>query len=434
MRVLLINPPLTTSFPAGVYPMGLGYIGAVLRQLHCDVEVLDIRLNKYDESYVKKFLKKNSGKYDLAGIGGMVTAYRYIKWLAETIKKYNKRAVVCAGGSVSTAGELLLKKSDVDIVCKGEGEKVVTGIVEAMRSNLSFTTVPNILMRSGYDVISTKYEPPMEIDSIPFPAWDLFDMETYTKTPFIAPTNARRITMIIERGCPFECTFCYRNFGRVIRYRNVEKVIEEMKEVVGRYGIGHIDFLDEIFNANTNHVKELCNRIIQEGIKITWRCIGRTNLADKETLQLMYDAGCRWVGYGVETGSQEMLDRMRKKQKIADIEKSIRISREVGLVVTGTFIIGMPGETEETVRETRDFFERNKIFNVPFFPVPFPGTFLYDECLKKGLIRDEEKFIYSLEKDATDLVINLTDMPDRKLIALREGLKNEFGSKYPVFS
>ena len=432
MDALLINPPLNTAYPTkGAYPMGLGYIGAMLRQAQCGVEVLDINLNGYDQNFLTDFLKNTQGKYKLFGIGSMVTAYQYSKWLSKQIKKYTPDALVLAGGSLCTAGELLLRNSDIDIVCIGEGEKVITDIVEAIRSNKDFALISNILLKRGRDIISTRRESPMDIDSISFPAWDLFEMDQYTKNSYLVPTNVPSITMITERGCPFNCTFCYRNFGRKTRHRNVNNVIEEIKTVIDRYGIGHIDFLDEIFNVNPIQVKELCKNIIHEGIKITWRCIGRTDLVDKETLEIMYGAGCKWIGYGIESGSQEMLNRMNKRQKIENVDKSIALSRKVGMIVTGTFIIGMPGETEQTIQESREFFKRNEIFNIPFFPVPYPGTILYEECKGRGLISNEESYIASLNKDATELTINLTEIPDSRLIELRNNLINEFETLIP---
>ena len=432
MEVLLINPPLLTSQPvSGIYPMGLGYIGAMLRKTQCNVDVLDIRLNKHDNTYVDSFLKKSRGKYKLFGISGMVTTYKYTKWISSIIKSYNPKAFVLAGGSMSTAGELLVKNSSIDAVCIGEGEKVALDIVEAISKNKNIEDVPNILFKRVDKLHYTAQEAPMDINSIPFPAWDLFDMERYTKNSYLVPVKTPGITMITERGCPFECIFCYRNFGRKIRYRDSSKVIEEIKMAIDRYGIGHIDFLDEIFNAKPKQVKDLCTNIIKEGIKITWRCIGRTDLVDRETLQLMYDAGCRWIGYGIESGSQEMLNRMNKRQTIERIEQSIKLSREAGMIVTGTFIIGMPGETEKTIQESSDFYERNKLFNVPFFPVPYPGALLYENCKKKGLIKDEEAYVISLGKDATELIINLTNLSDSRLIELKDNLIKKFVDYIP---
>ena len=403
MNILLINLPINTSYPPSVYPMGLGYLGAILIKKQCHVDVLDIRLNNYDQKFVLDYLKTHGAEYDLFAMSGMVTTYKYAKWLSSQIREYSKKAVICVGGSISTAGELILKNSETNIVCLGEGEKVISDLVDALHSNKSFECVANILFRDGNNIVQTKHEPPMDIDLIPMPAWGLFDMHRYASMSFMVPVKTPKITMLIERGCPFECTFCYRNFGRKMRCRSVDNIIEEIKIVIDRFGIGHIDFLDEIFNGNVKQVKELCSRIIAEKINITWRCIGRTNLLDKEILQLMFEAGCKWIGYGIESGSQEMLNKMNKKQKVADIEESIKLSRKAGMIVTGTFIIGMPGETETTIEDTRQFCIRNEIFNKPFFPIPYPGTLLYEYCRENNIITGDEKYILSLEKDIAEL-------------------------------
>lgn len=433
MNVLLINPPLNTTCPAdGAYPMGLAYIGAVLKKKGCGIEVLDASLCRYSRQDVSRFLETNREKFDIYAVSAMVTAYKYSKWLSAEIRRYNPHSLIIAGGSICTAGKLLLENSDFDAICIGEGENVIAQLFEAHKEGGDISSIPNLMVKKG-DEVRCKIKPkPVDIDSIPLPAWELFDMERYTGTPYLVNVKTPGITMITSRGCPFECTFCYRNFGRKIRIRKTENIIKEITSAIDRFAIGHIDFLDEIFNSDIEKIKALCSAIIEQKIKITWRCIGRTDFADRESLELMYEAGCRWIGYGIESGSQEMLDRMKKHQEIGDIEKSIRLSREAGLTVTGTFIIGMPGENEKTIEENRQFFRRNNIFNVPFFPVPYPGTSLYDECAQNGLIKDDEEYICLLEKDATELMINLTDMPDEKLIETRENMINEFSGLIPV--
>ncbi len=432
MNVLLINSPLKTNCPAqGAYPMGLAYIGAVLKNKGCTVEVLDGGPGKQSEESVSSFFKARGNKFDLVAFSGMVTTYKYAKWLAATIRKHNPRAIIVAGGSICTAGELLLENSDFDAVCVGEGEDVAARLYDVLNEGKEISSIANLMVKKEGKIHYPIESKPVDIDSIPLPCWDLFDMESYTKTPYLVNVKTPSITMITSRGCPFECTFCYRNFGRKIRHRKVDDIMEEIKSAVELFGIGHIDFLDEIFNADLEKVKALCSKIISEKIQITWRCIGRTDFADKETLGLMYEAGCRWIGYGIESGSQKMLDRMKKHQKIENIENTIQMSRDAGLIVTGTFIIGMPGEDEKTIEENRKFFRRNKLFNIPFFPVPYPGTALYGECRQKGLIKDEEEYICALDKDATELTINLTDFTDEKLIETRETLIAEFSNLIP---
>jgi len=154
MQALLINPPINTSLPAdGVYPMGLGYIAAILKQEGVAVDVLDIRLNGYDKTYVSDFLKKNKGKYDLYGIGGMVTTYSYMKWLSREIRNVSPRAIIIAGGSICTAGELLLQQSEVDIVGIGDGENTVQAIARCLAGNGDFSAVPNALVKKDGGVV-----------------------------------------------------------------------------------------------------------------------------------------------------------------------------------------------------------------------------------------------------------------------------------------
>jgi len=271
-------------------------------------------------------------------------------------------------------------------------------------------------------ILHTRREEPMNIDEVPLPAWDLFDMDQYTAVSYLVPVTTRSITMITGRGCPYNCSFCYRNFGRRLRHRRIDSIVEEMHEVVDRYGIGHIDFLDEIFNVDRDYVIALCKRMIAERFRFTWRCTGRADLVDRELLQLMHEAGCRWIGYGIESGSQKMLDGMGKRQRVENVERSIQLARDAGIIVTGTFILGLPGETEESIKETEQFMIRNRIFNVPFFPVPYPGTRLFDDCAEKNILACDESFIRSLERDATELTFNFSNLSDAKLLQIRDEL------------
>jgi anaerobic magnesium-protoporphyrin IX monomethyl ester cyclase len=428
MKILLINPKIHTNLSPGSFPLGLGYVGAILKKHEHTVEALDIRGNNYSEDEVEGFLINNVNNYDVICIGGMITVYLEIKKLISLIKKIKPSVPIIVGGTAaSSVPHLVLSKTDADILCIGEGEISVIEILDTLAGNGDLKQVKGIAFKKEGEIC---FNPPRELiqdlDSVPFPLWDIFPMEKYINAQLIIPrSNSKGINLISGRGCPFRCIYCYRNFGNSVRMRSVDNVINEIKELNKKFGITHFEFQDELFTINKARVREFCNKLITEKMDITWRCLGRADLVDYDSLVLMKKAGCHWIGYGMESGSQKMLDIMQKNLKVDQIKNAIRISRQAGLEVTGTFMIGLPGESVETINETIQFCKEMKIFNDFFFTVPYPGTKLYTELIKSGAIIEEEDFVLKLSGDMTGLKINMTPFSDDELFNLKRNAEKE---------
>lgn len=431
MKILLINPPIQTQLSPGSFPLGLGYIAAVLRDKGYQVDAFDIRGYRYSEQLVEEKVRKYVDIYDVIGIGGMITVFPYIKWLTSIIKKYNVEIPIIVGGTLaSSIPELLLTKTNTDIACIGEGENTVKEILEVLENNGNLEKIRGIAYRKEKKIYQTSpRELIKNLDEIPFPAWDLFPMERYYYENLIVNRGGTRgINLISGRGCPFQCVYCYRNFGRTVRLRSIDNVMEEIKMLQKNYGITHFEFQDELFTIKKERVHEFCSKIIKDNLDLTWRCLGRADLVDFETLELMKKAGCHWIGYGMESGSQKMLDIMNKNLKVEQTKNAIQISRQAGLEVTGTFMIGMPGETYETIQETIEFCKEMEIFNEIFFTVPYPGTLLYERLKNDNFIKDEEKFVFQISGDMINLHINMTNFSDKELIDMKKQAEDEIRS------
>lgn len=428
MKILLINPRIHTNLSPGSFPLGLGYIGAVLKEKGFSVDALDIRGCSFSDAEVENFLKTSINNFDVICIGGMITVYVEIQKLILLIKKYKPNIPVIVGGTVaSSVPNLILQKTKADILCIGEGEITVLEILETLIGKCNLDSVRGIAYRKGEQLF---FNPPrdliQDLDSVPFPLWDIFPMEKYINAQLIVPRfGGKGINLISGRGCPFRCIYCYRNFGNSVRLRSVDNVITEMKELYKIFGITHFEFQDELFTINKARVIEFCNKLIAEKMQVTWRCLGRADLVDFESLALMKKAGCHWIGYGMESGSQKMLDIMQKKLHVDQIKNAIRISREAGLEVTGTFMIGLPGESVETIKETIEFCKEMEIFNEIFFTVPYPGTQIFNELKEKGSFTDDEDFVIKLSGDMTGLQINMTNFSDTELVDLKRNAEKE---------
>ncbi len=413
---LLINPPCRAAY---LVPIGLGYIASVIKKEGYSVKILDINALKLSDEEVRETIKKL--EFDIAGIGGLTPTYKYVKWLADTIKTYKPDVTVVAGNMVATAHpELLLRNSRVDIAVIDEGEATIRELVPAILNKKDFSEIDGIFYKSKDNEIlkTSPRKRILDLDSLPFPAWDLFPMEIYLDNPM----QARTMVVSAVRGCPYECTFCSHPFGRRVTFRSAGSIVEEIKELKERYNIKMTGFSDDLFLINRKLVLEFCDRMIAEKVNIEWGCAARVNLVDDSLLRNMRLAGCVELGYGFESGSQAMLDRMKKRVTVKQAEEAVKVTRRAGMKITGSFILGMPGETESTIKETLDFIKRTRLpMRRFFYATPYPKTELYEFAKQlRRLPADEDKYVESLGEMRLTFLVNLTDFPDKKLVSLKE--------------
>ena len=275
------------------------------------------------------------------------------------------------------------------------------------------------------------------LDEIPYPAWDLFDMETYLKNPMgfeppgdIALDRVRSMPICPSRGCPYNCTFCYHIFSRRNRVRSAESILGEIKELKDRYDINFFAFHDDCFIINRKRLYEFCDAYGESGLGIKWACFGRANLMNGELLQKLKDANCEYVGYGIESGSQKMLDAMNKQVTVEQAKNALLLTQKMGIRVHCTFMVGIPGETRETIWETVKFCKDTNRSVHLFFAAPYPGTPLFEQAKKLGRIPDDLESYVSRLGDVDEFVVNLTDMPDEELQELRSRAEKEVNSYY----
>ncbi|MFA5147266.1 MAG: radical SAM protein [Candidatus Omnitrophota bacterium] len=422
MKILLINPLCRLPF---MLPLGLGYIASVARNEGHSVNLLDINGFGYSEGRVEAALK--SSEFDIVGIGGLTSTYRYVKWLARTIRQMKPGVKIVAGNMVATAHpELLLARSDVDIAVIDEGETTFRELCAAIERGTDLKAVDGIFFKENGAIVKTGPRSRItDLDSLPFPAWDLFPMETYlnNSTQSAATFGLRSINISSVRGCPYDCVFCSRPFGTKAYARSAKSIVGEMKELRERYRVDFIDFSDDLFMLNEKRIGEFCDLLVAEGLDLRWGASGRVNLVNDRILSKMHKAGCAELSYGFESGSQEMLDRMGKRATVAQAEEAVAATRKAGIRVTGSFIFGMPGETGDTIKETLGFIKRTRLPLYRFFyATPYPGTKLYEIAREMGrLPADEDRYLENLGEMRTTFLVNLTDFPDEELVRLKNG-------------
>ncbi|MFH0984002.1 MAG: radical SAM protein [Candidatus Omnitrophota bacterium] len=444
LKVLIVSPPYRLS--AVCLPLGLAYIAAVVRKAGYPVEVIDMDVKNHSPEEFKRILQEKH--FDVLCLGGMITAWNFFKFTCDHVKRIKPGVkVVIGGGVITSTPRSFLSVSPADVGVIGEGEDKVLELLSAFEQGRPLSEIHGIVYREGDQIQQT---PPgaliEDLDRIPFPAWDLFDVaNSYARYPsHNSLIKARRqMAIATSRGCPYQCTFCYTE--KKVRYRSVENVLAEMEELKNRYGVTHFSLVDDLFVAQKKRVVHFCEELIRRKMNVSWNAAGRCNLADYELYKLMRSAGCYELGLGIESGSAAILDSIKKKQTPEQVIHAVKTVQKAGIVPGGTFILGLPAETPETVRETVEVYKTinsyRSLLNQFFFATPYPGTELYETVKKKGRIPDEIAFFEMLSQkgDAVDFVINCTDaFTDKELVVTKAAVEKEvfadFMKKHPLFA
>ena len=431
MNIILVNSPCRAPYQI---PLGMGYIASTLKSYGHDVRVLDLNAEPRLLLHLEKELERSG--CDAIGIGGLSTTYGFVKKFSVLSKKVLPKVKIIAGNMVSTVHfEALLKNSEVDICVIDEGEETIAELIHRIKSFPDLENVNGIAFKKNGNVIVTSpRERIKDLDKLPYPAWDLFPAETYINGPLYSAYGRRTMNISSVRGCPYRCIYCSRPFGAVVHRRSVDGVISEIKELLKRYRIRFVSFTDDLFMSNRGWVKDFSQALLRERIKIGWCASARVNLVDRDLLNLMRRAGCEVLSYGFESGSQRILDGMKKGVKIEQSESAISITRKAGIKPFGSLMIGMLGETRETIKETIDFIKRTDLsLHKFFYTTPYPGTELYEIAKKMGKITvNEDDYMSRFGEMYNRMIVNLTDMTDDELKNAKKDAEEEIKRNFSL--
>ena len=439
MKILLINPIIRGSKKPFYFPLGLAYIARTLLNSGHEVEVLDINAYRFTQEETIEKIRKSS--FDIVGLTGLVTEYLQIKWLAGQIRKFHPETTIILGGGLATiAPELILEKSDIDIVVLGEGEETIKELANAIGSGKSLSGVDGIWFKEKEVIKKNKQRAPIEkLDEILFPARELFPIEKYLANPYLRlfDKDLRTTQIITSRGCPYNCIYCFKDmWGQKFRKRSADNIIEEIISLKDKFNITGIQIVDDLFVMDKKRVHEFCDKIKEQDIDITWVANGRVNVMDRPLFQKMRSAGCRVICYGIESGSQKILDSLNKGVTVSQAEKALQETWKSGILPHGYLMIGMFDETKNTIKETVDFCNRNGLIGQFSFVTPIPNTELYNEAKKMGKIPYSEEWVMEHWGEWNDrILINLTGMSDSELISLKKIAERDilFGSIFNKF-
>ena len=369
-RVTLVNPPvrevIERRYDRPIYPhIGLAYLAAYLRQRQVCCDVVDAKLERLSLQDVLARLRETDPT--IVGLTAMTHEVKRAAEAAGRIKGTLSEVTTVIGGVHATAlpERTLQEFPQFDLLVCGEGEPTFLNVVTALAQSTSLGEVPGIAYRDSDDVTLTAAAPPIEdLDSLPFPAYDRFP-------------RADEYHVLTARGCPFNCNFCMRPYGRHVRFRSPQNVVAEIEQIVERHRPRYIFICDETFTLNRQRTQELLERMLAAGLekKVKWYVQTHVNTVDRELFAQMKRAGCFMVSLGAESGDPEILAATGKGIKLPRIEQAFQDAHEAGLLVEGCFILGHPNETEESIRKTIDFAVKlNPSLPIFGIMVPYPGT------------------------------------------------------------
>lgn len=420
MRILLItydNESLVQDFP-----IGTAYIAATLLKFGHEVEIYAQDINHYPESHLTE--KLNNEKYDIVGLSFIGGYYEYKKAIkiSQAINESKQRPYYIIGGYGPTPEpHFFLKKLQADAIVMGEGEETIIELLNNLINGEPLSSIKGIAYREGAKTfVNQRRGLIQDIDSIPMPAYHLFDMKHYrllrmpncAKTDFVMP-------ILSGRGCPFTCNFCYR-MDEGFRARSNQVIIEEMQYLKTNYGINYFAFYDDLLMSSIGRTMSLCEDFIKADLNVKWNCNGRLNYAKPKVLELMKKAGCVFINYGIEAYDDQILKNMDKVLTTKQIEKGIIETLKVGMSPGYNIIFGNIDETRETLMQGVEFllkYDDGAQLRTIRPVTPYPGSPLYYHAIKNGMIKDIEDFYENKHTNSDLMTCNFTKLSDEDYYA-----------------
>ena len=415
MRVLLVvydNQSYLSEFP-----IGLAYIASVLKKKGHEVEIYNQDIYHYTDTNLTEHL--NGSKYDIVGVSVIGGYYQYRKLLSlsHAINNSKNRPFYIIGGhGPAPEPEYFLRKTEADAVCIGEGEETVVELINTLEAKRTLKNVLGIAYRDGENIIINERRPLIkDVDSIPFPAYELFPVHIYrllrmpncSVTDFVMP-------IISGRGCVFQCNFCYR-MDKGFRQRSNNSIIEEIKLLKSDYDINYVYFNDELLMSSVERTVSLCEELIGSKVNIKWNCNGRLNFAKKDVLKVMKEAGCVFINYGIEAFDDQILRNMNKKLTVKQITSGIEATLEAEISPGYNIIFGNIGENRDVLMKGVDFllkYDDGSQMRTIRPVTPYPGSPLYYYAIEKGLLKDCGDFYENRHVNSDLLAVNFTELDD----------------------
>ena len=413
MNVLLVNPRTDMSNRAVTLPLGLISIASYLSAHGHRVRLYDRSVENISIAELKR-----SFTPDIVGVS--LISYKSLKDALGVSEYYKARGVpvVWGGPTASVLPEAVFRNACVDAVSIGEGEQTWLELVEAVeRGETDYSAIAGLALR-GPDggTVFTPERPFMDLAVLPDIDWSFVDVEKYYQSSYGCK---KMLYLYSAKGCPFSCVFCYnKEFHRcTYRKRPIAPLLREIEYLVKEHGMDGVYFADELWCRNVREMHELCDALSSLQLDFVWGCQTRIGIFEQEDFEYMFRAGCRWVFFGVESGSKRVLELMNKRLNYNKVAPTFSACKKAGIVAIGSFIAGFPGETEDDLRQTVALIERldTTLINLNFFIV-MPGSEIYRRLVAEGRY-PEITDLHRLEEEDFMLLLdrNYSEIPAREL-------------------
>lgn len=378
---LLLNP----SDDFSRYPyLGLCLLAAVLRERGIRVEILDSAALGYSMPDVIEHIKKRKPR--IIGITTMSMMLHFCYQLIQGIKESYPEGIIVVGGAHIDADVDILAPMNVRYGFRGECEYAFADFCEQLLGGQTPGPMPGLIINDHGNVYAGEPNVVADLDSLPMLAYDLLPLEKY----YSPSTNLKTISFISSRGCPYNCLFCSKLQRVRYRHLSTDNFLDQLEVLVREHGMQWIEFVDEIFTLNRNRVVELCQAIIQRNLVFQWGIGTRPDRIDEELIRLMKEAGCRKIGFGIETGVERVRFAVNKKITNQQIVDAVNCCRKHGMKIMGSFIFGHPTETKEEMLQTISFAKRLGLTLAYFHKmIPIPNSELFETAKREGVLEKD---------------------------------------------
>ncbi len=395
MKVALINTPYVYLYgpiklSAGRYfPLGIGYLAAVLKNNGHDVLFLDPEVQQLSIEKLSQILRKE--RPDIVGITCTTPNFIEAMKIARMSKESIQAKVILGGVHASAVPEWALSQCpEIDLVVIGEGELTLLEICNSMSNNRYFSpqAIAGLVYRDNNGVsFSAPRNSIEDLDSLPYPAREMIPPRFYEPHPYVNRGKSST-TILTSRGCPSQCTFCasHLTMGKKFRFHSAEYVVGEVEYLIKNFGINHLVINDDTFTMNLDRAEDICLKLIKKKVKIDWYCFMRVNNVTRDLVKLMKEAGCSSIGFGVESADINVLKNIKKGITLDQCRQAFRICNKEDIKTLAFFVFGCPGENRKSVKDTIQFAKELKP-TLAFFNqlVPYPGTEIFNLYYKHTL-------------------------------------------------
>jgi radical SAM superfamily enzyme YgiQ (UPF0313 family) len=432
LRLFLANVARrSTTYPLTTPPMGILALAAYLRTKF-DLKIKLI--NQKVENYTTQELAQEAIKFepDVVGFTVMTTAAHQLTELTRTIRQTLPKVLIVLGGPHTSAFETrVLEQGDADAAVLGEGELAFEQLLTARFDGGDFSKIPGLIWRADDGtIVQNPGQMPLieDLDSLPMPAYDLIDLPAYWTLQSMPPIARRKyISLVSSRGCPYQCMWCHKIFGKRFRGHSAERIADEMEYFTKKYSIDDVEFLDDIFNMDRQRVLDVAEAVRKRNLKVRIALPNavRTDILTQDVVDALADLNLYWCSFALETGSPRLQDYTGKRLNIPKFLSGIEMCVKKGIFANGFAMLGFPTETEEEMQLTIQTMCTSLLHTASFFTVtPFPNTRLYQEVSERHPER-LQRLQYGDTNFAT-IKVNLTDLPDDVLFGYQRKANRKF--------